>query len=356
MVSWGTYKNYEGPVVWGTLPVSPPPPDAKELDKEYYIAAKAEGGKVDATQAYDSGIITTGAIQVIEASSFGVSELLGFCKNATTNEDGIETFNALEQHIGGWELKRLISGKYRWVQRGTDNIADTQEELRQIYMKGSHGTVGSWNTEQKEYAKEVVRLIANLWHAPAWAVAQSQFLAPRLWSYAMSSAKNVLFNKDYITGPKAGRPYFYPTRALFISFSINSPARAASIFFDVVNKVEYIYGEDFFYTLCDAFCTGGFAHWPNRFLSIKEDFNKYYGIKFPKSSTPTVDVSPETHINLTGKEIQRLLINKGYSCGPSGADGIVGRMTIAAIQKFQHDQGLNATGVVDQTTLKLLIQ
>lgn len=41
------------------------------------------------------------------------------------------------------------------------------------------------------------------------------------------------------------------------------------------------------------------------------------------------------------KTIQSRLIAKGYDLGPAGADGIKGRMTTAAIAKFQADVGLD---------------
>lgn len=40
------------------------------------------------------------------------------------------------------------------------------------------------------------------------------------------------------------------------------------------------------------------------------------------------------------KALQKRLIALGYSVGPAGADGVMGRNTIAAITRFQADQGL----------------
>ena len=47
---------------------------------------------------------------------------------------------------------------------------------------------------------------------------------------------------------------------------------------------------------------------------------------------------------------QTKLINKGYSCGSTGADGIFGKNTEAAVKQFQIDSGLLADGVVNAPT------
>lgn len=47
---------------------------------------------------------------------------------------------------------------------------------------------------------------------------------------------------------------------------------------------------------------------------------------------------------------QTELINKGYSCGSSGADGIFGNDTLYAVKKFQMDNGLTVDGVIGAKT------
>lgn len=50
------------------------------------------------------------------------------------------------------------------------------------------------------------------------------------------------------------------------------------------------------------------------------------------------------------KQIQQLLINKGYNCGQFGADGIFGAATYEALKKFQADNGLVADGLCGNNT------
>lgn len=56
------------------------------------------------------------------------------------------------------------------------------------------------------------------------------------------------------------------------------------------------------------------------------------------------------------KEIQRVLIAKGYSCGGTGADGDFGANTEKAVTKFQHTNGLTADGVVRFDTAEKLVE
>ena len=51
---------------------------------------------------------------------------------------------------------------------------------------------------------------------------------------------------------------------------------------------------------------------------------------------------------------QTELINKGYSCGKTGADGDFGKNTEAAVKAFQKDHGLKADGIVGPDTWSAL--
>lgn len=52
------------------------------------------------------------------------------------------------------------------------------------------------------------------------------------------------------------------------------------------------------------------------------------------------------------KKLQESLIEKGYDVGP--VDGLIGPQTQAALQKFQEDQGLDASGEINVETLTAL--
>lgn len=54
------------------------------------------------------------------------------------------------------------------------------------------------------------------------------------------------------------------------------------------------------------------------------------------------------------RELQQKLINKGYSVGQYGADGVFGQGTYDAVIKFQRTNGLSADGIVGPATWKVL--
>lgn len=51
------------------------------------------------------------------------------------------------------------------------------------------------------------------------------------------------------------------------------------------------------------------------------------------------------------KKLQQALINAGYNVGSSGADGIYGSNTAAAVRKYQQDKGLTVDGIAGTQTL-----
>ncbi|MBQ0037461.1 MAG: peptidoglycan-binding protein [Clostridiales bacterium] len=54
------------------------------------------------------------------------------------------------------------------------------------------------------------------------------------------------------------------------------------------------------------------------------------------------------------RKLQNALINKGYSVGNSGADGVFGNDTLRAVKKYQKANGLSVDGIAGQNTLTKL--
>ena len=54
------------------------------------------------------------------------------------------------------------------------------------------------------------------------------------------------------------------------------------------------------------------------------------------------------------KQLQKCLIELGYSCGGCAADGVFGPATQNAVVRFQQNNGLTANGIVDQDTMEAL--
>lgn len=54
---------------------------------------------------------------------------------------------------------------------------------------------------------------------------------------------------------------------------------------------------------------------------------------------------------ITTAQIQKALIARGHDLGPSGADGVNGRLTTRALKAFQRGRGIAQSGVADRATL-----
>ena len=66
---------------------------------------------------------------------------------------------------------------------------------------------------------------------------------------------------------------------------------------------------------------------------------------------------PTLRRGITGdavKQLQTLLMMKGYDCGATGADGVFGKNTEAAVRKFQWDNGLVVDGICGPKTYAAL--
>ena len=81
-----------------------------------------------------------------------------------------------------------------------------------------------------------------------------------------------------------------------------------------------------------------------------------YGTEPTPSPTPSPTPPPDKPTLRRGDKgayvtlAQTELIQKGYSCGSSGADGAFGKNTEAAVKAFQKDHGLTVDGVIGQNT------
>ncbi|WP_295259698.1 peptidoglycan DD-metalloendopeptidase family protein [Ruminococcus sp.] len=107
--------------------------------------------------------------------------------------------------------------------------------------------------------------------------------------------------------------------------------------------------------------TGSHCHYCIRLGGVKGqqiDINKHSGVPNAKGTYDSADdvKTAARNIKLGSKgddvkELQRKLIAAGYSCGPTGADGICGKNTVAAIRAYQRDHGLSVDGIAGPKTI-----
>lgn len=81
------------------------------------------------------------------------------------------------------------------------------------------------------------------------------------------------------------------------------------------------------------------------------------GVNYSDNPQPVPETKPTLRKGDKGAYVilaQTELINKGYSCGKSGADGIFGSNTEAAVKAFQKDHGLKVDGIIGDATWNAL--
>ncbi|ELP92317.1 hypothetical protein EIN_122280 [Entamoeba invadens IP1] len=85
-------------------------------------------------------------------------------------------------------------------------------------------------------------------------------------------------------------------------------------------------------------------------------FQIKYGLKVDGDAGPETIAKLEqlTNYSAQTKHVQTMLIQLGYNCGPTGADGFDGTQTIAAIKQFQSDYGLQVDGIAGPQTIAKL--
>jgi len=132
------------------------------------------------------------------------------------------------------------------------------------------------------------------------------------------------------------------------------PSVGAQIFFgnteDTINHTGLVYKVD-----------GAYVYTIEGNSENKVAYRKYnrgtpglwYGYPKYDSETTSVNIpeqktSSSLSIGSTGeavKEMQKMLIALGYSCGPKGVDGVFGNNTLAGLKAFQKNNNLSVDGI-----------
>lgn len=356
-VAWGRYKSYEGPLFHGKVKYKFPN-NPTDNDRLLCVTTATEGGALDAVQSYDSGIISVGLIQLIEAKYFLVSKLLGHIASHDP-----QLLNALQPALKASKATFKSNGR-RWRFFFNDgNEVDELPEQQRLFLLNSTGHLGSWDNESKIHAKLWTATMANfLAQGPAIPL-QTAYVASRLMTFVMPDAKKLLWDEKPSTG------WVGALRAGYVSFSANNPLIASQGLQQAVKATNAAkWSPDWCITILKQLTFGpNITIYPGRYNKIRPVIEKNFGVDLPDfaddlkkwqaaQNQGTDPPSSKEPTFQTVEEIQTFLISMGYDLGPAGADGKLGGKTKEAIMTFQGLNGLLADGIVGPKTRAKMLE
>jgi len=345
-IGWGRYMSFEGPYFRGVckfkLPANP-----VLGDRLLAVISATEGGAWDAYNGYDRMICTSGLVQWAEAEQYSVSDMLG----RVAEKDRMllrEVDSLLEERR--MLFRRNEKGRWRFFFDGvgvTDEV-DTLQEQHMMFQLHSDGTRGTWDPESSALATKWAAAISSVWERPAAQAIQRDFTVSHLNGFVLPEANKLLMLRSM-------NPVGEATLAAFLSFAANNPLLASRhLLLAVKNNPELRpWTKEWFVAILQQMTFGpGIVIYPHRYDCIRPVLEQLYGLDLPDFS----EQLRSTSILANPVELQKALIHLGYDLGPAGADGVVGRLTKAAIMQFQQLHELQPTGNPTQEVLEELMR
>lgn len=168
--------------------------------------------------------------------------------------------------------------------------------------------------------------------------------ADKSWYYETKTRKSTLANREYYGILRGAADVGVP--ALIVEHSFHTNKEACSWLLKSANLKELAKAEakaiaEYFGITQTA--TEGEDAFAETFMGVK-------------TVTITLNQLSKGAKGEQVKNLQILLIGKGYSCGSAGADGDFGTNTDKALKKFQTDNGLVADGICGKNTWNKLIK
>lgn len=360
-IKWGKYLGWSGPYFGGVQ--SYHSPENPTWDEQVLAVITAtEGGRYDAVNMYDRMIISVGVIQWGEAGQYSVSDMFG----AVADKDYEHLMEALKPALDASNavFKRNARGRWRFFFRDARGEVDRNDEQQQLFLLNSEGTPSTWDDESKAHAKLWAACAANVWTSQVARKAQVDFTVPRLSWFQTKEARGILYGGN---APGDNTGWAGALRAGFISFAANLPAVAAKHLIKATQGSSHKpWTPEWCIAILKELTFGpGIAIYPHRYNAIRPVLEKFYGVDLPDFSKDLEQWKAQTHIQVPEAarslglgdfdeviEYQRELLAQGFDLGPAGADGVMGRLTKAAIVQFQAQSGLVADGIVGPQTRK----
>lgn len=348
-VRWGSYSDYEGPWHPGVAKWTPttfPTDGHKLLD----VVTQTEGASPSAANFYDKCTVSIGLLQWCEQNYHLSSNLLGYI--AQKDPSLLDPMRGRMQKIGA-EFRRTPNGLWRFYLNGLEVTAGAKQ--KELWLGGASGLQKAkkgeeWTAARKQYAKEWVKALVNTLHQPEAIELQIEFTAQRMYNFAMPESRTILFSEGK---PLAGWPG--AVQAAFLSYAANLPAVAnRHLKIAVERSTAAKWSEAWCLDVIKELAFGpGISIYPHRYDKIRPRLEFHFGVDLPDCSDELKawrsSQGGDSRFE-TVEEIQQFLLSQGHDLGPWGADGVLGKATVAAIQEFQKRHGLVADGIVGRQT------
>lgn len=274
-VKWVKFKDREGPVVHGSIEYSCPEMPSED-ERILSIVAKAEGGRFDAVNMYDRGIVSIGLLQWAEHVG-KVSRFFGYAMERGAASPLTKIFQPMFDRTGVG-LQTFQEGKHsRWRFSFQGSPVMTPESLQATFL-GCDGVSSSWNDERRSMAIEWARtfhqaLIVTRDYMQVYACQDMHgFVTPLV--------KSALF-RTFTSETNALRA----SRALYIAMAVNSPGGAQKAFVAVSNDknvqlASVDWCQNFFNTLKQP--NGEVPkQFANRYVRVKSLVESMYNVTLP---------------------------------------------------------------------------
>lgn len=364
-IKWGKYLSFTGPFFPGVIPYNTynPPPTWEE--KVMLVITATEGGKFDAVNMYDRMILTVGVVQWGEAAQYSVSDMLGAVADVdrdhlmATLQPALDASNA--------EFKKNARNRWRFFFKDHRGEVDRLQEQQQLFLLNSDGSAPSWDAASKEHAKLWAACAANVWETPAARKAQIDFTIPRLAWFMTNEARKALYGNG---SPPENTGWAGALRAAYLSFAANLPAVASKTLLKCLESNPHPkWSPPWCMEIIKALTfEPKIAIYPHRYNAIRPVLEQFFEVNMPDFAAELQSWKAEVAGDVTQnarslgladfdtvKEYQQELITEGYDIGPAGADGVMGRLTKAAVVSFQLKHGLEPDGIVGPLTRKALL-
>jgi hypothetical protein len=275
-IGWSRYHDREGPFFGGTIKVPITNRTDSFADRVLSLTAAAEGGHFNSINMYDSGLVSVGAIQFIDAGSLNVCNMLGAVVESCGLDKVLDSFRPA-LNVSNATFFRTSDNKWRFSVDGV--TVNTNALQKKLYFGDERGNlVGSYDSTKRQHAKIWAACFASVWEVPGAVQAQVNFTLPKLINdFVWGQLKTDLF-----TGDQPENGWCGALRALLLAFAVNAPAIVVKRYAMHRDNPEPFGTPKWCLNVMRGIVIGaGIDVWPARWIAKRNLVERMFGVKLP---------------------------------------------------------------------------